>query len=193
VVDVAELERQVEYKFAPEPLIAVQALANTYALETDEERLADPSSARDWLVESDLATAAVRVGGGELQRLLDLRGVVRDLIDANLAPEPDRQAAAVLAELAAAHPLPLTAGSDGELRLDLTPAASVDDFVAQVVGIVFQAQLAGSWPRLKICALDECRWAFYDSSRNRGGTWCQMEICGNRAKNRAYRQRRARA
>ena len=29
----------------------------------------------------------------------------------------------------------------------------------------------------------------YDSSRNRGGTWCQMEVCGNRIKNRHYRER----
>ena len=42
-----------------------------------------------------------------------------------------------------------------------------------MVGIVFAAQLESEWPRLKICASDECRWAFYDSSRNRSGTWCQ--------------------
>lgn len=53
-----------------------------------------------------------------------------------------------------------------------------------MIGLVFAAQLESRWERLKICASDECRWAFYDSSRNRRGTWCQMEACGNRIKNR---------
>ena len=64
-MDVAELKRQVEYKFAPAPLIAVQALANTFALEPGEERLRDPESAREWLLVSDLATERVRVGDRE--------------------------------------------------------------------------------------------------------------------------------
>jgi len=40
-------------------------------------------------------------------------------------------------------------------------------------------------------ASDDCRWAFYDSSKNRGGTWCRMEECGNRVKNRRYRDRQS--
>jgi predicted RNA-binding Zn ribbon-like protein len=43
---------------------------------------------------------------------------------------------------------------------------------------------------MKACADDECEWAFYDSSKNRSRTWCSMEVCGNRAKTRAYRARR---
>jgi predicted RNA-binding Zn ribbon-like protein len=89
--------------------------------------------------------------------------------------------------------VPLAVAADGALALDLAPVGSVDALVAQMIGIVFEAQLAQQWPRLKICASDECRWAFYDTSRNRGGTWCQMEVCGNRIKNRAYRRRKARA
>jgi hypothetical protein len=76
-VDVAELARQIEYKVAPEPLIAVQGLANTFAFDTSEERLEDPAAARAWLLESGLATDGVRVGPSELKRMLELRGVVR--------------------------------------------------------------------------------------------------------------------
>ncbi len=192
-MNVAELQRQVEYKFAPEPLLAVQALANTFAFETEEERLSDAASARAWLVDSGLATSRVHVGETELERLRGLRQTIRDLIAANVAPAADAQAANELARLAAAHPVPLAVAADGALALDLAPVGSVDALVAQMIGIVFEAQLAQQWPRLKICASDECRWAFYDSSRNRGGTWCQMEVCGNRIKNRAYRRRKARA
>ena len=62
-----------------------------------------------------------------------------------------------------------------------------------MIGIVLQAQIDGTWDRLKICAADDCRWAFFDASKNRGGHWCTMELCGNREKNRAYRARRSAA
>ena len=38
----------------------------------------------------------------------------------------------------------------------------------------------GTWGRLKACAEDGCRWAFYDASRNQSGRWCSMAVCGNR-------------
>lgn len=192
-MDVAELARQIEYKVAPEPLIAVQALANTFAFEPEEERLADRESARRWLVDSDLAVTDVSVSAADLDRLLELRRVVRAAIEANLAERPDVQAARDLAALAEAHPPRLVATPSGQLGLDLSPVTGVDEFAGQIVGIVFESQLEGLWPRLKICAFDECRWSFYDSSRNRGGTWCQMDVCGNRVKNRAYRRRRSAA
>jgi predicted RNA-binding Zn ribbon-like protein len=50
----------------------------------------------------------------------------------------------------------------------------------------------GSWERLKVCPADDCLWAFYDRSRNRSRRWCDMEVCGNRAKVRGYRERRSR-
>lgn len=48
------------------------------------------------------------------------------------------------------------------------------------------------WMRLKVCARASCRWAFFDSSRNRSGRWCSMAGCGNIVKmRRAYRARAA--
>jgi predicted RNA-binding Zn ribbon-like protein len=35
-----------------------------------------------------------------------------------------------------------------------------------------------------------CQWLFYDRSRNRSAVWCQMAVCGNRIKTKAYRERR---
>ncbi|MGZ5324519.1 MAG: CGNR zinc finger domain-containing protein, partial [Solirubrobacterales bacterium] len=46
-----------------------------------------------------------------------------------------------------------------------------------------------TWERLKLCENPDCLWAFYDNSRNRSGSWCRMGLCGNRIKNRAYRER----
>ena len=41
-----------------------------------------------------------------------------------------------------------------------------------------------------MCGNSECRWAFYDRSRNQQGLWCEMAVCGNRLKNRAFRARK---
>jgi predicted RNA-binding Zn ribbon-like protein len=66
-----------------------------------------------------------------------------------------------------------------------------DSAVATVLDILHEAQISGSWPRLKACR--QCGYAFFDRSKNRSAAWCAMSICGNRTKNRAYRRRRARS
>ena len=40
--------------------------------------------------------------------------------------------------------------------------------------------------RLHTCASGTCRWLFLDTSKNRTRRWCDMKICGNRAKARRY-------
>lgn len=45
--------------------------------------------------------------------------------------------------------------------------------------------------RLRRCAADDCRMLFRDESRTRSRRWCSMARCGNRAKVRAHRARRA--
>jgi len=39
------------------------------------------------------------------------------------------------------------------------------------------------------CRADNCRWLFLDKSKNHSRRWCDMKICGNREKARAYYQR----
>lgn len=39
---------------------------------------------------------------------------------------------------------------------------------------------------LHTCASGTCRWLFLDTSKNRTRRWCDMKICGNRAKARRY-------
>jgi hypothetical protein len=64
---------------------------------------------------------------------------------------------------------------------------------AEVTGAVLAAAsrlvVLGDWERMKICPADECQWAFFDRSRNRSRTWCSMQVCGNREKARAWRER----
>jgi len=44
--------------------------------------------------------------------------------------------------------------------------------------------------RIKRCEGDHCGWLFFDTTKNKRRRWCEMSVCGNRAKVRALRQRR---
>ena len=44
--------------------------------------------------------------------------------------------------------------------------------------------------RLRQCDADDCAWLFLDTSKNGRRRWCDMSLCGNRAKNRRYYQDR---
>jgi predicted RNA-binding Zn ribbon-like protein len=39
------------------------------------------------------------------------------------------------------------------------------------------------------CALETCGWLFLDTSRNQTRRWCDMRVCGNRAKVKRYYER----
>ena len=40
--------------------------------------------------------------------------------------------------------------------------------------------------KVRECGEESCKWLFLDTSRNRARRWCDMSICGNRAKARRY-------
>jgi predicted RNA-binding Zn ribbon-like protein len=175
------------------PLLAVQAFANTLDVESGTDLLASPASFTAWLVESRLAAEGIRIRGRDLAEARELRETLRALLAANEAGTTDRPAARRLGREAQRRRIALHADASGGLELDLWPAASVGELLAQQLAIVFHSQLDGSWPRLKLCENSECLWAFYDSSRNRSGSWCRTGLCGNRLKNRAYRERQRQA
>jgi predicted RNA-binding Zn ribbon-like protein len=46
--------------------------------------------------------------------------------------------------------------------------------------------------RVRVCDAETCQWLFIDTSRNRSRRWCDMKVCGNRAKaQRHYRKMKA--
>src|SRR5450755_4333177 len=44
--------------------------------------------------------------------------------------------------------------------------------------------------RVKQCQGEKCRWLFFDATKNKSRRWCEMEICGNRAKQKRLSARR---
>jgi predicted RNA-binding Zn ribbon-like protein len=43
--------------------------------------------------------------------------------------------------------------------------------------------------RIKRCPGDHCGWLFFDATKNKRRRWCEMEVCGNRAKQKRRRRR----
>ncbi|MEQ1523411.1 MAG: CGNR zinc finger domain-containing protein [Aestuariivirga sp.] len=49
--------------------------------------------------------------------------------------------------------------------------------------------LHANFSRIKQCHGNHCGWLFYDSTKNKSRQWCDMSVCGNRAKASALRAR----
>jgi predicted RNA-binding Zn ribbon-like protein len=43
--------------------------------------------------------------------------------------------------------------------------------------------------RIKQCSGEHCGWLFFDTTKNKRRRWCEMQVCGNRAKQKAHRAR----
>jgi predicted RNA-binding Zn ribbon-like protein len=179
-----------DLKPAPGPLALVQGFVNTRNDLYGGDRLGDVERANTWLAERGLLAAKERVGEAERRRLVAFREELRGLLSAHNG-EPGVNAG-VLNGLVASAVLRVTFTSDG--RLSLGPSAGggpVDRVLGRLLAVMASAEAEGSWERLKACRNQECRWAFYDASKNRSGSWCDMQVCGARHKMRAYRRRKS--
>ena len=170
-------------KAAPQPLRLVQAFVNTVDLENEREWLSNPASLEGWAGERGLV--ATRFTDRDLRQAHELREAFRALLAANRDRKRDAAALAVLADAARAAQLSVVfVGETPRLEPN---AGGIDGLCGQLVSVAVTAMLDGSWERLKACR--NCRWAFFDESKNRSARWCSMSLCGNRLKTRAYRRR----
>jgi predicted RNA-binding Zn ribbon-like protein len=174
---------------APGELAIVQAFVNSAEVDGDRDELDSPARAREWFVAQGLLEPAARVDDGDVVRAVAVREALRDVLEGNGGPDVPAAAVEELNRAAAAARMGRPFGEGGEMR---TPrgAPTVDDALGTILLLVARAQAAGTWARLKVCPAGDCRWAFYDRSRNRSGTWCSMSACGSREKMRRYRGRR---
>ncbi|MFJ5987105.1 CGNR zinc finger domain-containing protein [Lentzea sp. NPDC092896] len=141
------------------------------------ERLTDPQALADWLADRELAPGGAPVQMTDVEATIALRTALRQALVAG------GEATTALRD----YPLVLVPDGSGGLRVSVT---SGRPWLGAVVETVATSVARGDWKRVKLCAAPDCRWAFYDVSRNGGGRWCTMEICGNRQKTRVYRERR---
>ena len=175
-----------EIKPAPMPLLRVQAFLNTRHFEDGRDLLADEEDARAWLTSAGVLPNGARLSADELESARGVRDAMRSLVEGAGGLTP-------LRELADAHQARVAVQKDGALTLESARQESLGDGLFELLLIIRGAQEDGAWKRLRVCANPECRWVFYDRSRNQQGHWCDMAVCGNRLKNRRLRARQASA
>jgi predicted RNA-binding Zn ribbon-like protein len=169
---------------APEPARLVQEFVNTTWRRTGEETWTGPGELRRWLVDRALLPPGTAVTQDDLALAVRVREALRDLLTRNRpagAPSVLRN-------------LPLRPTADHSGRLGLEPAGTgTKAALARVLVAGFEGTRTGDWDRLKVCAAPDCRWVFYDPSRNRSAVWCNMAVCGSRAKSNTYYRRHRQA
>jgi len=173
---------------APGRLELVQDLVNSLDFPDGEDQLASRADAVAWLRRHGARVA--RVTEAERRQLIDVREALRTLLQANSRHEGD------VVDPGAASLLTSTFNAAGigavisQRGAQLVPARSgFQGFLGEVGSAIIEATLDGTWPRLKACHSDTCRYAFYDRSKNGCSVWCSMDVCGSRHKARAYRER----
>ena len=174
----------------PDELEIVRAFVNTADVGSGSDELETPPALVAWLAERGLIETGARASEQDLARSHALREALRAFLCANSGGELDPEAPVVLDKAAERSGLRIRFDADG--TASLTPRAEgVDGAHGRLLSIVAEAMRAGNWARLKACRSDDCRWAFFDGSKNHSRAWCSMAVCGNRAKARAFRERQA--
>jgi predicted RNA-binding Zn ribbon-like protein len=178
-------------QLVPGGLDLVIDFVNTRDLEEDTEELATPQALAAWLLARGLlARRATPPNAADRRRAVGLREALRALMLANSTGSSDEAALAELEQAASRGQLGVHFAADGSVQM--TPASpGIDGALARLLVPVAAAIADGTWQRVKACQAEGCRYAFYDRSRNRAGIWCDMAVCGNRTKIRAYRARSA--
>jgi predicted RNA-binding Zn ribbon-like protein len=176
---------------APEPLRLVQDLVNTVDLEAGADQLDGPSALTAWVREQGIETGPDGFDRAGLDEVLVLREALREVCSAHAGADLPPGTLAALDGLLAAAPLRLVIDPLGAAEVVAAPApGGVAAVTAQVAAVIATAAADGTWPRLKACHADTCRWVYYDRSPAGRSRWCSMAICGSRAKMRAYRGRK---
>ena len=173
---------------APGELELVRRFVNTRDIEEGSDELDSPDALLNWSASVDLLDDEVAADEKDLERALTLREGIRALLLANNGEEIE---AVRIRELnRATESASLTVRFDQDGRATLRPESSgVSAALGRILAAVVRAMDEGSWGRPKVCPNDACQWDFYDRTKNRSGKWCTMEVCGNRMKARAFRQR----
>lgn len=175
---------------APGDLELVQRFMNLHEhgpgdegdLPPSAEMLEDFLRSRGLLEDGVPFTKADRDAALELHRALHSK--VRTVPEGEM-PDADVAAIDQAAQRAGLHP---HFGHGGPV---LVPTEhGVPGALGRIVAVAFLADLDGSWEDLKACAGEDCSAVFFDRSKNHSGRWCSMSTCGNRAKVRAWRDRR---
>ena len=169
----------------PREIVLVRSFVNTVDVHDGSDELDSPAALGRWLAEAGLMARGTPASARDLRLARRLRDALRAELSRHDRDAADPAVAAALEDVCQELPLRAVCTPEGVAAL----AGGVRGALAGLVAAATTARVRGSWARLKICPDDECHWAFYDPSRNHSKRWCSMEVCGNRSKVRAFRDR----
>jgi predicted RNA-binding Zn ribbon-like protein len=175
---------------APHDLEALRSFLSLHDHEAGNPDSLPPASdtLRWWFETSGQLSPRTRVTDADLHWALAIRAALVAKVRENVGRARDADAVDVLNRAATRTGLRVCFGcpDDRPVHVD---AEGVVGVVGELLGAAFLAGLDGRWERFRLCP--GCSEVFYDHSRNRSGKWCSMAACGNRAKVRAFRERKA--
>jgi len=181
----------------PEEVRLVNEFLNTLDLERfgehagkpEEERegLRSPERLKAWLVGRGLLGGEEAVNEADRRLAVQLRDALRSAAMDNSVSA--REWSDVVGRSFEELPLVVRFGEGSRPEL-ASGEGGVKGALATILADVAVSASKGTWPRMKICAAEDCRWAYYDHSKSRTGRWCAMETCGNRHKTRRYRRKK---
>jgi predicted RNA-binding Zn ribbon-like protein len=176
---------------APGSLRLIQALVNTWNAETRRDLLGTAPEASQWLITARLLPDRFALTGVQRAALAELREATRRVLSGHIERREDPEAASRLTMALAPSRLTLAVDPAGGVRLVSADHDPFSRVIGAVAAAIAEAATTGTWARLKCCPGRRCGWAFYDRSASSRSRWCSMQICGARAKMRAYRDRLA--
>jgi predicted RNA-binding Zn ribbon-like protein len=176
----------------PPAVRLVRDFVNTYEPQIHDESLDTPDALRKWLADEHLLRPGSKIRSSDLATAVAFREGLREVLLGHAGHAMDPAAMRGLDDVLAAVPVRLSL-ADGTPRLLPAGDTRFDQALGGLVEAIRQCAEQHVWIRLKACARDTCRWAYYDASRNQNRRWCSMAGCGNYVKNRrAYAVRRGR-
>lgn len=156
------------------------------------ERLKAPPDLRDWFAESSFALRGIAVDAAAMERACDLRHAIQQIALALLAhramPRTDIE---VVNEFASVPP-PVRALNPRSLELSIATPVTLDALLSEIardaLDLAADPRARG---RVRQCESPDCGLIFLDDSRPGNRRFCSQGRCGERARARAYRARKA--
>lgn len=184
--------RGADAEHLPPQIQLLRDFVNTYEPQVDNESLLDWAALKDWFVRQRLLPNDAQVTDVDLAATLAVREGLRNVLLTHAGHDADPTALDAFHTVLADFPVRLVFEAGG-YRLASARTDAIGQALSELLDAVRQTTQDGTWSRLKVCARDTCRWAYYDASRNQVRRWCSMAGCGNHIKmRRAYATRKAR-
>lgn len=162
---------------------------NTGSPQSETETFSSPEALGAWLREHGLLPESTEPDPSDVDRVVAARSALLSLLN---GADADPTAGFLLDLIATSAPCRVRFAADGSTRFDVG-----EDTVSGALGRLFSifavARVEKTWPRLKVCANEQCRRAFYDTSNNGSDKWCSLRRCGDKSNSLKYRRRKYRS